>query len=238
MPVGAIIALQRQEATFHGGFSFTMTQIIQYVSETSTNMAFNFHHAHYSMFVFLRIDKTAIRLIGSIAVTVPTCYYLAQQTPTADHGHSEHGDEHGGEHEGGEHEGEASEEETADSEKPEESIEEVKDDTSDENEESSDEKQDDKSDDSGDEGEKQQDTPDTSDDEESGNTAHEVGGGGNVEGVRFKGATKGGTKDGEQGDTRKHIPDAKGYNKKRIESDYGMKQGEVAEEPHVGDKVL
>ena len=57
-----------------------------------------------------------------------------------------------------------------------------------------------------------------------------------MEGVRGKGATK----DGPAGDTRKHIPDAKGYNKKRIESDYGHSQSpDTSEEnePDKGDKV-
>ena len=74
-----------------------------------------------------------------------------------------------------------------------------------------------------------QDTPETSDDEDPGNTAHEKEGGGNVEGVQFKGATSGGTEEGEQGDTRKHIPDSKGFNKKRIESHYGKQLGEAQE---------
>ena len=76
----------------------------------------------------------------------------------------------------------------------------------------------------------EKDTPNTSDDEGPENTAHETESGGNVEGVQFKGATSGGTGDGEQGDTRKHIPDAKGFNKKRIESNYGRRQG-VAQKP-------
>lgn len=70
----------------------------------------------------------------------------------------------------------------------------------------------------------QQDTPETSDDE-SGDSSYEKEGGGNVEGVQFKGRTKAGTKEGEQGDTRKHVPDAKGASKKRIESDYGTVLG-------------
>ena len=72
-------------------------------------------------------------------------------------------------------------------------------------------------------GGEEEDAPSTSEDEDS----HEKEGGQDVEGVQFKGATSGGTREGEQGDTRKHIPDAKGYNKKRIESDYGRKQGEA-----------
>ena len=74
---------------------------------------------------------------------------------------------------------------------------------------------------------KQQDTPDTSDDESSKTEAHETGPGRDVEGVQFKGATKGGA----TGDTRKSIPDAKGGNKKRIESDAGMRQGVSDDEP-------
>ena len=58
---------------------------------------------------------------------------------------------------------------------------------------------------------------------------HETEGGGNVEGVQFKGSTSGGTEDREQGDTRKHIPDAKGGSKKRIDSDYGKTLGEASE---------
>ena len=189
------------------------------------------------------------RLIGSITVTVPTCYYLLQQTPTADHSHGEHGHDHGEEHEKeGEdkHEEDSTESKTEESEKPEESAHDSSEgstegskqaDSDDQKQESSEENSGEESDGSTDGGKEEQDTPATSGDEGSGNTAHEVDGGDNVEGVRFKGATKGGTKEGEQGDTRKHIPDAKGYNKKRIESDYGMKQGQVADEPGTDDQV-
>ena len=79
-------------------------------------------------------------------------------------------------------------------------------------------------------GEEQNETPDTSDDEESQNTAHVTDSGENVEGVQFKGATSGASMEGETGDTRKHIPDAKGGNKKRIESDYGKTQGVAADD--------
>ena len=71
--------------------------------------------------------------------------------------------------------------------------------------------------------------PDTPGDKGSDDTAHETDSGKNVEGVQFKGATSGGIGEGEQGDTRKHIPDAKGGSKKRIESDYGGKQGEATQ---------
>ncbi|KAL6721719.1 hypothetical protein ACLMJK_000824 [Lecanora helva] len=71
--------------------------------------------------------------------------------------------------------------------------------------------------------------PDTPSDKGPKDFAHETESGGNVEGVQFKGATSGGTRDGEQGDTRKHIPDAKGGSKKRIESAYAIKLGESQE---------
>ena len=73
----------------------------------------------------------------------------------------------------------------------------------------------------------EKDTPNTSDDDGPENIAHEPESGGNVEGVQFKGATSGGTMDSDHGDTRKRIPDAKGFNKKRIESGYGRRQGEA-----------
>lgn len=88
-----------------------------------------------------------------------------------------------------------------------------------------------------DEGE--QDTPDTSEDE-SDNILHEKEDGSEVQSVRFKGPTKNTT----PGDNRKHIPDAKGANKNRIESDYGKLQGvaegddaTVQEPGNVKDKV-
>lgn len=83
-----------------------------------------------------------------------------------------------------------------------------------------------------------QGSPETSGGEDPKAGAHEVDSGSNVEGVQFKGATSGGTREGEQGDTRKHIPDAKGFNKKRIESDYGKEQGRLEGEDSGGsDKV-
>lgn len=98
-------------------------------------------------------------------------------------------------------------------------------------EEKSEVKDEDESDKSESEGGDQQETPDTSDNEESENVAHEKGrGGDNVEGVQFKGSTRAGDEKNEAGDTRKHIPDAKGYNKLRIESDYGKPQGVSNEE--------
>lgn len=173
----------------------------------------------------LNADTTR-RAIASVAVTLPSVYYLLQpqieryQHPEK-HGHGGHGghDEHGeegeGDEEGGSSEGGESGEEKSGNQGE-----------GGEDEPSEGEKDEGKSDDSGIDG-AGKGTPDTSDDESSENTTYEKDGGQDVEGVQFKGATSGGTKDGEQGDTRKHIPDAKGFNKKRIESDYGGKEGEA-----------
>ncbi|KAI9698792.1 MAG: hypothetical protein M1836_003902 [Candelina mexicana] len=188
-------------------------------------------------------------IIGSIAVTLPTCAYLLQ--PSSDKGHAHEGHE---DHKELTKEPEGEGEEGAEEQSTEDSQEETGAEeggteigTSDTESEQAESKHDpepgstddpmskdsseeeDKSDESEDHEEKKQGIaePYKGDDE-----PHEVESGGNVEGVQFKGATSGGTKEGknEQGDTRKHIPDAKGGAKKRIESDYGLKQG-------VSDKV-
>lgn len=145
-----------------------------------------------------------------MVVTAPCIWYLwppAKKKDEHGHGHDEHkGHENDGEgsgDEGGEHSPEGEE-------------------TGEDGTTEQEEKEEDQSESESDEG--QQDTPETSDDE-SGDSTYEKEGGGNVEGVQFKGATKAGTKEGEQGDTRKHVPDAKGGSKKRIESDYGIVQG-------------
>lgn len=98
----------------------------------------------------------------------------------------------------------------------------------------------DKSDGSESEGDGSQDAPETSDNE-SDHAPQEKDGGEDVEGVQFKGPTK---KGAEELDTRKSIPDAKGGNKKRIESNYGIRQGDteddqatVQEPDHAEDKV-
>lgn len=176
------------------------------------------------------------RAVGSLIVTVPSVWYLAQPQierlsgKKGSHGghghegeeHEEHVEESESGEEGGEESGEKSGEEGGDVENEGEDIgDDVKG-----NEDSKGDKEEGDSD-SSDSGGGQQDTPDTSDDEGSKNVPHELEDGQNVEGVRFKGAISGGTKEGEQGDTRKHIPDAKGGNKKRIESHYGNKQGEA-----------
>lgn len=170
-------------------------------------------------------------------MTVPACWYLAQpqieRIRNGGKGHGGHGHEGGGhdehveESEGGENGGEEGGEKGGEEGGEEDGSAQEQDSGQDaESEEGSKEGKDgDESENSGSEGGKQ-DTPDTSDDEGSENVAHEKEGGSNVEGVQFKGATSGGSKEGEQGDTRKHIPDAKGFNKKRIESDYAIKSGE------------
>ena len=177
------------------------------------------------------------RAIGSAVVTIPACIYLLQGSPDSGHGHGDEGEEHAAE--GHEEAGEESDQPAEDKEPL--GIDVVPDlrkgaadedgeKTDEQNDEGGEEKTEDQSDGSSSDGEDKQETPDTSDDEEPKNVAHEVDSGKNVEGVQFKGATSGGTRDGEQGDTRKHIPDAKGGNKKRIESDYGKRQGVAAED--------
>lgn len=170
------------------------------------------------------------RAITSLAITLPSVYYLMQpQIDRYQHpekyghgghggheGHDEHGEEGKLDEEGGSSEGGESEDEKAG------------DQGQGGEEESKGETEEGNSDDSGSEGE-EKDTPDTSDDEGSENTAHVVESGQNVEGVQFKGASSAGTSDGGQDDTRKRIPDAKGGNKKRIESHYGGKEGEAQE---------
>ena len=186
------------------------------------------------------------RAITSAVVTIPACIYLLQSGPDNGHGHGHDGEGHRQEENGEGHgEGEREAGETSDkpapNSEPFDVIPDLRKDTSEdeedraaeqaeesgeeEGERGGEEKAEDQSGDSGSEGEDQQDTPETSDDEQPKNVAHETESGRNVEGVQFKGATSGGTKDHVQNDTRKHIPDAKGGNKKRIESAYGNRQG-------------
>ena len=197
------------------------------------------------------------RLVGSIAVTVPSCAYILWPDESKKQGHDSHG-EHA-EHEEREEEAEAAEEGNGSEGAEEDEVvggaepaeEQPESDTGasqDTTEGSAGEKQDandvaatqdDSQSDSRSDGGESQDTPDTSDDEAPQNEEHETGSGGNVEGVQFKGATKAGTDHG-QDDTRKHIPDAKGYNKKRIESAYGIRQGvadQPEQDPTEGDRV-
>ena len=195
------------------------------------------------------------RAIASLAVTIPSVYYLIQPQverysgKKAGHGgHGEHGhggsDEHGEEHseestsgeDGGAAEGEG--EDSPENTNSDGGLEEGKEDTdSGDNSEGAEEQS--GSEDSNDGGANKS-GPDTPSDKGSDSDAHETDSGKNVEGVQFKGATSGGSKDGEQGDTRKHIPDAKGGSKKRIESDYGNKLGEAqnSEQDASGDDMV
>lgn len=152
-----------------------------------------------------------VRAITSVAITLPCIWYLWPQSKKShEHGHVH--DEHKSPKD--------DEEESSDGVKDAEDTEIAKvaeEETVDKQHETGSVKPND-SDNQG-----EQDTPDTSDDE-SDNISHEKGDESEVQSVRFKGPTK----DTPPGDTRKHIPDAKGANKKRIESDYGKPQG-VAE---------
>ncbi|KAL8948721.1 MAG: hypothetical protein Q9222_005116 [Ikaeria aurantiellina] len=178
--------------------------------------------------------------IGSAVVTIPSVAYLIQPMLNKEHdhghGHGGHGEDHQeesapeGEEKlegaGGPEAGEQQESEQGSDAETQEG--EAGDSTSDGNntslESDSQPRPDHSVQDAG------QGTPDTASDEDPKAGAHEVDSGSNVEGVQFKGATSGGTREGEQGDTRKHIPDAKGFNKKRIESDYGKPLGTQEDE--------
>ena len=172
-------------------------------------------------------------------MTVPSVYYLIQpqlKKPSDDgHGHG-HGAEHGSDDKGGPVEDTEHGDMVPDQHKNETGDEDAGDDqaSSQDNGENKSEAESDDSD-SENEADNQGDTPVSSDGEESQDTAHERDGGKNVEGVRFKGPTSGGTAEGEQGDTRKHIPDAKGGNKLRIESHYGKRLGEAASDDPESD---
>ena len=94
----------------------------------------------------------------------------------------------------------------------------------------------DKSDDSSSDGDGEQDTSETSDDEGKKNEKYDKGEGGKVEGIQGTAPRK----DDAPGVTREHIPDSKGYNKKRISSDAAIPAGGPKEEenyPDKGDKV-
>ncbi|KAL8795078.1 MAG: hypothetical protein Q9195_002375 [Heterodermia aff. obscurata] len=170
--------------------------------------------------------------IGSAIVTIPSVAYLIQpqlkKFSDDGHGHG-HGAEHGSDDKGGPVEDTEPGDLVPNLRKKETGNEDAEDDqasSQDDGENNKEAGSDDS--DSENEAEKQDDTPDSSDGEELQSTAHETDSGQNVEGVQFKGPTSGGTAEGEQGDTRKHIPDAKGGNKKRIESHYGKRLGEAA----------
>ncbi|KAL8903689.1 MAG: hypothetical protein Q9207_003758 [Kuettlingeria erythrocarpa] len=172
------------------------------------------------------------RAIGAAVVTIPSAAYLIQSRPKREHGHGHDEGDHDG-HEASQEGVEKAERGGDHEEKPEDGAQgDVKEggdgdsppeDGSTGSEPDKPTRPDHSVEDAG------QGTPETPrrDPHEG---AHEVQSGGNVEGVRFKGATSGGDRVGEegqpeQGDVRKHIPDAKGGAKKRISSKYGKPQG-------------
>jgi len=176
------------------------------------------------------------RAIGSLLVTVPSVWYLAQpqierlsgkKSSHVKHGHGgEESQEHGEESEGGEEGGQESGENGGEEGGQEGGDVENRGADSGQDANGDEDSKEDKEgadSDSSDSGRENQTGPDTPNDKGSDNVPHVTEGGQNTEGVQFKGATK----EGEQGDTRKHIPDAKGGSKKRIESDYGGKQGKA-----------
>ncbi|MCJ1437914.1 hypothetical protein MMC27_007301 [Xylographa pallens] len=185
-------------------------------------------------------------LAGAIAVTVPSCWYLLQEGPAKPSHHEPGNDESHEDFEAarkGTESTDGEEDEGEDGGKAGDGGEKTEDDGENSGEggaakSGSSDEDGEKSDDSppsGTDGEKQG-SPDPSGNQDPENTAHETEAGDDVEGVRGKGATK----DGPAGDTRKHIPDAKGYNKKRIESDYGHSQSpdkSEENEPDKGDKA-
>ncbi|KAL9581260.1 MAG: hypothetical protein Q9212_004003 [Teloschistes hypoglaucus] len=182
--------------------------------------------------------------IGAIVVTVPSAAYLIYPVYNKKGGHGHGGGGHGKHEGGGEHGGSSEESHQSESEQKEgnqtaetassdgDSNERGEDGGSAESDTSGPTRPDHSVEDAG------QGTPDTSSDEDPKAGSYELPSGSNVEGVRFKGATSGGTREGEQGDTRKHIPDAKGGAKHRIESHYAKELGSLKEDdPGDSDKV-
>jgi len=97
------------------------------------------------------------RAAGSVAVTIPTCWWLLSNGPDTSHGHDTHGASHVKSHKHEEEDEEPEAEEDGDKEAEE---------KSEDGEEKQDEKDSDKSDESDSYGGKDADTPDTSDDED------------------------------------------------------------------------
>lgn len=166
-----------------------------------------------------------VRAITSVAITLPCMWYLWPQSKKGHehaHGHDDHKSQKGDE--------ESSD--GADNGEVTESTEAAEEEKADKQHETGSVKSDDSNNQEG-----EQDTPDASDDE-SDNTLHEKEDESEVQGVHFKGPTK----DIPPGDTKKQIPDAKGANKKMIESDSGQGAAEgddatVYEPGNVKDKV-
>ena len=185
------------------------------------------------------------RAIGAIAVTLPSCWYLWPSPKAEGHGHGHghgegHGEEGGSEHSGEGEEGEDAQGHGASSDvygantpppKAREAQKIPSSGSQDDEADSSDSTPSDtpeSSDSEGDSDNSMKNTPEASGPDD---TERITESGNDVEGVQFKGATK----DGAVGDTRKHIPDSKGGAKKRIESDYGNKLGEMSGEEQEAD---
>ncbi|KAL9090348.1 MAG: hypothetical protein Q9165_005382 [Trypethelium subeluteriae] len=174
--------------------------------------------------------------LGAAAVTIPGAWYLLQPSANGhhgdDHGHAkeEHEEEHEEEtDEAPKSEGEDGEQKTEDGEQQsgeEEPKEDQKDDQKDEPKVSESEGKGvtDLSDSDSDE--LQNTKVADENDNTSKNETHvlEQDTKGTPEGVRFKGKTNQGDEDNEMTDTRKHVPDAKGGAKKRIDSGYAKSQ--------------
>ncbi|KAL8872813.1 MAG: hypothetical protein Q9174_001620 [Haloplaca sp. 1 TL-2023] len=170
-------------------------------------------------------------MIGAAVVTIPSCAYLLQPDPNKGHGHG-----HGHGHDEGEHsdheedakgddEAEAApESETGQAGGEEDGVDQSSDNAP-QGEGADERASDDRPRPDHSVKDAAQGSPDETSDEDPKAGAYEVDSGNNVEGVRFKGATSGGTEEGVQGDTRKYIPDAKGGYKHRIESHYAKEQG-------------
>ena len=164
-----------------------------------------------------------VRGLVATAVTVPGAYYLLQPGADAHHGDEhEHGKE-GHEEEPAEEAEEAPKEESDGGEqKSDDGDQEGKEEQKDEPKASESEDKGD-TDTSGSDGNETQDA-EASDGDDGANKNEEggedQGNKSGPEGVRFKGSTNQGDEDNEMGHERKIVPDAKGGNKKRLNSGY------------------
>ena len=186
------------------------------------------------------------RAITSLVIFLPSLWYLAQpqlnkQKHGGGHGHNDHESQEEGEH-GSTAQGEGDEksEEPESDQQGEEKAEGSEAESQGDDNEGKDGDSGQGGDDSGAEDSSQdsndggENTPDTSADEGSDDGSgkskmRQMG-----EQVRFKGPTKA-TEKGEQEHEVVKYPDAKGGNKRRLQSQYGIKLGEASEEDQGGD---
>lgn len=156
-------------------------------------------------------------LIGSIAVTVPTCAYLLRPKEKHHHDGGDHGDKHEGDSSSEEH-STAEHDDTAPEPVDESSNEDVSEShehsSTDETQESDGQKESSNESDSAND-ESQSETPNTSEDESKDSTKQ------SIELPRFKGPAK----DGPPEDSIRHTEGKADANKLRIESGYGHRQG-------------